>query len=71
MQYLWVLTSLWTEPSISSWTERTLDCEVLIKFFWKDNVCSRDSVDDFAKKNDEFYNPNIKKVSIIINNMPH
>ena len=30
-----------------------------------------DKRDDFANKNEEFYNPSIKKVLITINGMPH
>ena len=30
-----------------------------------------DKRDDFANKNEEFYNPSIKKVFTIINGMPH
>ena len=30
-----------------------------------------DKRDDFANKNEEFYNPNIKKILVTINGMPH
>ena len=30
-----------------------------------------DKCDDFANKNEEFYNPSIKKILITINGMPH
>ena len=30
-----------------------------------------DKHDDFTKKNEEFYNPSIKKASVTINGMPH
>ena len=30
-----------------------------------------DKRDDFAKKNEEFYNPSIKKILTTINGMPH
>ena len=30
-----------------------------------------DKRDDFANKNEEFYNPSIKKVLVTINGMPH
>ena len=30
-----------------------------------------DKRDDFANKNKEFYNPNIKKILVTINGMPH
>ena len=30
-----------------------------------------DKRDDFANKNEEFYNPNIKKILVMINGMPH
>ena len=33
--------------------------------------CSRYTAYDFVSKNEEIYNPNIKKVSTIINRMPH
>ena len=30
-----------------------------------------DKRDDFANKNEEFYNPSIKKILVMINGMPH
>ena len=30
-----------------------------------------DKRDDFANKNEEFYNPSIKKILVTINGMPH
>ena len=30
-----------------------------------------DKCDDFANKNEEFYNPSIKKILVTINGMPH
>ena len=30
-----------------------------------------DKYDDFANKNEEFYNPSIKKILMTINGMPH
>ena len=30
-----------------------------------------DKRDDFANKNEEFYNPGIKKILVTINGMPH
>ena len=30
-----------------------------------------DKRDDFANKNEEFYNPSIKKILVTINRMPH
>ena len=30
-----------------------------------------DKQDDFANKNEEFYNPSIKKILVTINGMPH
>ena len=36
-----------------------------------DIILKYDKHDDFANKNEEFYNPSIKKILVTINGMPH
>ena len=42
-----------------------------VRSLWGLLLLFLDKRDDFAKKNEEFYNPSIKKILVTINGMPH